>query len=74
MIYACHVTTKETVHCQALGFTNYLLLYAAAENKNNAHGRIALYLAGKGIVAKRIEVRKAIQQDKNRYAFPEQIH
>lgn len=74
MIYACHIQTKETVHCQALGFTNYLLMYADAENKDNAHGRIALYLAGKGIVAKKIEPVKAVQQDKSRYTFPEQIH
>ena len=74
MIYACHITTKDTVHCQALGFTNYLLMYADAENKDNAQGRIALYLAGMGIVATRIDPVKAIQQDKNRYAFPEQIH
>jgi hypothetical protein len=69
------ITLRETVYVigRGGGWTTVLDRYAEASTAEQAMETAHAHYAARGLPAERIAARPAQQQDKGRYAFPEQI-
>lgn len=73
MIYWCTVILNETVHVQALGFTNYLMIFSEGETQEIAKHKVIKHLLHYKLNYKKLALTPALNQQKNSYTFPETI-
>lgn len=75
-IFFVGVKLDQTIHAQALGFTDYLHMYGWGESPEEAQNNVAAYLMGsiEVGVAKFVSTSKSDKQDFASYCFPEQIY
>lgn len=75
-IFFIGVKLDQTIHAQALGFTDYVHLYGWGKSQEEAQNNVAAYLMGSiGVaVARFVSTSKASKQDFASYCFPEQIY
>ena len=75
MIYFCWASLEDTVYVMGGGggFTHYVSKFVDAHMLEEACASYRTFLEVKGIRVRRVTGSVALQQDRKRYVFPEQI-
>lgn len=72
-IYFASIFLGETVHAQALGFTDYIMKYVRAETEEQALDLIRQWSQALNVKIKKASFSVAKAQELKSYTFPEQI-